>query len=59
MLELLDDRTVARLWSLIDEVEPNELVTALGTLSKLPPSAVHRLVQVADSRPMRKLLGLS
>ena len=59
VLELLDDRTVARLWALIDEVEPNELVTALGTLSKLPPSAVHRLVQVADSRPMRKLLGLS
>jgi HTH-type transcriptional regulator, glycine betaine synthesis regulator len=59
VLELLDDRTVARLWALIDEVEPNELVMALGTLSKLPPSAVHRLVQVADSRPMRKLLGLS
>jgi DNA-binding transcriptional regulator GbsR (MarR family) len=59
VLELLDDRTVARLWALIDEVEPQELVSALGTLSKLPPSAVHRLVQVADSRPMRKLLGLS
>ena len=59
VLELLDDRTVARLWSLVDEVEPDELVTALGTLAKLPPSAVHRLVAVADSRPMRKLLGLS
>lgn len=59
VLELLDDRTVARLWALVDEVEPDELVTALGTLSKLPPGAVHRLVQVADSRPMRKLLGLS
>jgi hypothetical protein len=44
---------------LVDEVEPDELVTALGTLAKLPPSAVHRLVAVADSRPMRKLLGLS
>lgn len=59
VLERLDDRTVARLWSLVSEVEPDELVTALGTLAKLPPSAVHRLVAVADSRPMRKLLGLS
>lgn len=59
VLELLDDKTVAKLWALIDEVEPQELVSALGTLSRLPPSAVHRLVQVADSRPMRKLLGLS
>jgi hypothetical protein len=59
VLERLDDRTVNRLWSLVDEVEPDELVTALGTLSRLPPSAVHRLVAVADSRPMRKLLGLS
>jgi DNA-binding transcriptional regulator GbsR (MarR family) len=59
VLERLDDRTVARLWSLVDAVEPDEMVTALDTLAKLPPSAVHRLVQVADSRPMRKLLGLS
>jgi DNA-binding transcriptional regulator GbsR (MarR family) len=59
VLERLDDRTVARLWALVDEVEPDEMVTAVDTLAKLPPSAVHRLVQVADSRPMRRLLGLS
>jgi DNA-binding transcriptional regulator GbsR (MarR family) len=59
VLERLDDRTVNRLWALVDEVEPDELATALDTLAKLPPSAVHRLVAVADSRPMRKLLGLS
>lgn len=59
VLERLDDRAVARLWALVGEVEPDELVAALGTLAKLPPSAVHRLVTVADSRPMRKLLGLS
>jgi len=59
VLERLDDRTVGRLWSLVREVDPDELVTALDTLAKLPPSAVHRLVAVADSRPMRKLLGLS
>jgi hypothetical protein len=40
-------------------VEPDELVSAIGTLSRLPPSAVHRLVAVADSRPMRRLLGLA
>ena len=59
VLERLDDRTVSKLWALVDQVEPDELVTALDTLAKLPPSAVHRLVAVADSRPMRKLLGLS
>jgi len=59
VLARLDDRTVAKLWSLVDEVEPDELASALRTLAKLPPSAVHRLVQAADSRPMRKLLGLS
>jgi hypothetical protein len=59
VLDRIDQPTVDRLWALADELEPDELVQAVRTLAKLPPSAVHRLVMVADSRPMRTLLGLS
>ena len=59
ILDQVDARTVARLWALVDELEPKELAGALRTLSKLPPSAAHRLISIADSPPMRKLLGLS
>jgi DNA-binding transcriptional regulator GbsR (MarR family) len=58
VLDRLNERTVTRLWNLADELEPAELVGALDTLAKLPPSAVHRLIAIADSGPMRKLLGL-
>lgn len=58
VLDRLNERTVARLWNLADELEPTELVGALDTLAKLPPGAVHRLIAIADSGPMRKLLGL-
>ena len=58
VLDRLNERTVARLWNLADELEPTELVSALDTLAKLPPGAVHRLIAIADSGPMRKLLGL-
>jgi DNA-binding transcriptional regulator GbsR (MarR family) len=58
VLDQLDGRTVDRLWGLADELEPEELAKALGTLAKLPPSAVHRLIAIADSAPMRRLLGI-
>jgi hypothetical protein len=58
VLDRLSERTVTRLWNLADELEPAELVGALDTLAKLPPGAVHRLIAIADSGPMRKLLGL-
>ncbi|HEX6655639.1 MAG TPA: hypothetical protein VF153_05440 [Candidatus Limnocylindria bacterium] len=58
VLDQLDGRTVDRLWALADELEPDELAGALGTLAKLPPGAVHRLIAIADSGPMRRLLGL-
>jgi hypothetical protein len=58
VLDRLNERTVTRLWNLADELEPAELVGALDTLAKLPPGAVHRLIAIADSGPMRKLLGL-
>jgi DNA-binding transcriptional regulator GbsR (MarR family) len=58
VLDQLDGRTVDRLWALADELEPAELAKALVTLAKLPPGAVHRLIAIADSAPMRRLLGL-
>jgi DNA-binding transcriptional regulator GbsR (MarR family) len=59
VLDQLDGRTVDRLWALADELEPDELVAALATLAKLPPGAVHRLIAIADSPPLRRLLGLA
>jgi hypothetical protein len=58
VLDRLDGRTVDRLWALADELEPDELAAALGALAQLPPGAVHRLIAIADSAPLRRLLGL-
>jgi DNA-binding transcriptional regulator GbsR (MarR family) len=58
MLDRLDARTVDRLWRLVDALEPSELAGALSTLAKLPPGAVHRLISIADSPALRRLLGL-
>jgi hypothetical protein len=57
-LDGLDGRTVDSLWRLIGTLEPVELASALQALGKLPPPAVRRLISVADSAAMRKLLGL-
>jgi DNA-binding transcriptional regulator GbsR (MarR family) len=57
-LDGLDGRTVDSLWRLIGTLEPGELASALQALGKLPPPAVRRLIAVADSAAMRKLLGL-
>jgi DNA-binding transcriptional regulator GbsR (MarR family) len=57
-LDGLDGRTVDSLWRLIGTLEPGELASALQALGKLPPPAVRRLISVADSAAMRKLLGL-
>lgn len=58
VLDKLDARTVAKLWALVDEFEPGEMAGAVRALAKLPPGAVHRLIAIADSAPMRRLLGL-
>jgi DNA-binding transcriptional regulator GbsR (MarR family) len=57
-LDGLPADSVDRLWRLIGVLEPEELSGALTALAKLPPPAVRRLVAVADSAAMRKLLGL-
>jgi DNA-binding transcriptional regulator GbsR (MarR family) len=57
-LDRLNAGSVDSLWRLIGTLEPDELAGALATLAKLPPPAVRRLVAVADSAAMRKLLGI-
>jgi DNA-binding transcriptional regulator GbsR (MarR family) len=58
VLDRLDQQTIDRLWALADDLEPDELAGALAALAKLPPGAVHRLIAIADSAPLRRLLGL-
>lgn len=58
-LDGLDAATVDRLWEMVGTLEADDLTSALSTLAKLPPAAVRRLVAVAESAAMRKLLGLA
>lgn len=58
-IDRLDVQTADRLWKLVDALDADELSTALATLSRLPPSAVKRLVGLADQPTLRKLLGIA
>jgi DNA-binding transcriptional regulator GbsR (MarR family) len=58
-LDRLDADSVARLWHMIDQLGADDLAAALNALSKLPVSATRRLIALADSAAMRKLLGIS
>ena len=54
----LQPETVDGLWDLVATLEPDEVTSALSALAKLPPSAVRRLVGLADQPVLLKLLGL-
>ena len=54
----IDPVTVDRLWELVGELGPDDLVRALEALASLPPSAARRLVSLADQPVLRKLVGL-
>ena len=57
-LDQLDAGSVERLWAMIGELEASDLAAALNALGKLPVGATRRLIALADSAAMRKLLGL-
>ena len=57
-LSQLDPATVTRLWSLLEELEPDEMSRALDALSRLTPAAARRLVSLADQPVLQKLIGL-
>ena len=54
----IDDETADRLWRLVGELRPDEMVRAVEALSTLTPSAARRLVALADQPVLRKLVGL-
>ncbi len=55
-LDRVDAATADRLWALMDELRPDELVRALEALAKLPTSSVRRLVTLADQPVLQKLI---
>jgi DNA-binding transcriptional regulator GbsR (MarR family) len=55
----IDDETADRLWRLVAELKPDEMVRAVEALSTLTPSAARRLVALADQPVLRKLVGLA
>lgn len=57
-LAALEPATVDRLWSLLEDLGPDEMARALTALSKLPPGATRRLVGLADQPVLQKLIGL-
>jgi DNA-binding transcriptional regulator GbsR (MarR family) len=57
-LDRLEPETVDRLWSLVGELEADDLVRALDALSKLPASAARRLIGLADQPVLQKLIGI-
>ncbi len=57
-LDRLEPESVDRLWSLVGELEPDDLVRALEALAKLPAPAARRLIALSDQPVLQKLLGL-
>jgi DNA-binding transcriptional regulator GbsR (MarR family) len=57
-LDGLDTATADRLWDLMDELSPEEVVRALDALSKLPHPAARRLIGLADQPVLQRLLGV-
>ncbi len=57
-LDRLEPETVDRLWSLVGELEMDDIGRALEALAKLPPSAARRLIGLADQPVLQKLIGI-
>ena len=53
----LDDTTIERLLTLIEAVEPDDLVSAARAVSRLSPGAARRLAGIAASPALGALLG--
>lgn len=57
-LDRLEPESVDRLWSLVGELGPDDLLRALEALAKLPTPAARRLVALADQPVLQRLIGL-
>ena len=58
VLDRLDEATVDRLWKLVGELGPDEMVRAITALSSLQPAAARRLIALADQPVLQKLIGM-
>jgi len=54
----LDGETMTRLWALAADLAPNDLSRSLDALSRLSPSAIRRLLSLAEQPALGKLLGV-
>lgn len=57
-IDRVDTDTADRLWALLADLGPDEVVRALESVSTLPPSAVRRLVSLADQPVLQRLIGV-
>jgi DNA-binding transcriptional regulator GbsR (MarR family) len=57
-LDRLDPETVDRLWALVGDLGPDDMVRALESLAKLPPAAARRLIALADQPVLQRLIGI-
>jgi DNA-binding transcriptional regulator GbsR (MarR family) len=57
-LDRLDPGTVDRLWALVGDLGPDDMVRALDSLAKLPPAAARRLIALADQPVLQRLIGI-
>ena len=57
-IDRVDTETADRLWALLAELGPDDVVRALESVSTLPPSAVRRLVSLADQPVLQRLIGV-
>jgi DNA-binding transcriptional regulator GbsR (MarR family) len=58
-IDRVDTDTADRLWALLAELGPDDVVRALESISALPPTAVRRLIGLADQPILQKLIGLT
>ena len=54
----LKSADVDRLWKLVGELGPDEMVRAITALSSLQPAAARRLIALADQPVLQKLIGM-
>jgi DNA-binding transcriptional regulator GbsR (MarR family) len=57
-LDHLEPGTVDRLWALVGQLEPDDMVSALESLARLPAPAARRLIALADQPVLQKLIGM-
>jgi hypothetical protein len=57
LLGELDDATLRRLFDLADALSTKEMAAALRALARLSPNAVRRLVAVAGTPGLKRLIG--